>query len=366
MEAEPVSGNSVLSFTNIIGVYVILFFLGLWGCMAIYNATLYNMPFHYLALQATWLVIGMFALYIFSRIKFSMYQKYLIPLAIVSYIPMFLVLIWGEKIHGMSGWFKIGNKMMQPSEFAKTPYILLLSIVSVRIVHDKKHFMILSLLAMLWVVPLMLQPDFGTMLVYLSGFVVVYYISGGNMKMLSVSALAGVPIIIYIILKKQYVLDRFKGFLNPMADQYGMGWHVMQFRYSIANGGFWGKGLGKSVWSNSYLPLAHSDSAFASFCEAVGFVGAIPVLLGFVLLVYFAYRISLNIDCPERRVFVISIASLIAAQALIHMSVNLTILPTTGITLPLLSYGGSSLVSTFISFGVLLSAANNEQPNTPI
>ena len=341
-------------------MYVLLFLLGLWGCIAIYNATLHNMPFHYLGLQSTWLVIGMFALYLCSKVKFTLYQKYLIPLAIISYLPMIFVLFWGAKVHGMSGWFKLGDIMMQPSEFAKTPFILLLSIISVRLTPGKKHFAVLSLLAMLWIIPVMLQPDFGTMLVYLSGFIVVYYISNGNMKMLSLSTLAVVPAIVYVIIKKQYVLDRFSGFLDPMADPFGMGWHVMQFRYSIANGGFWGRGLGNSVWSNSYLPYSHSDSAFASFCEAVGFVGAVPVILGFLFLVYIAYRISRNIECPERRIFILAIATLISIQALIHISVNLTLLPTTGITLPLFSYGGSSLVSTFISFGVLLSAARQD------
>jgi len=357
MESATVPQNESSSFTLTVGVYIILFLLGLWGCIAIYNATLHNMPFHYLGLQSTWLIIGMFALYLSSKIQFQVYQKYLVPLAVLSYIPMLFVLIWGVKVHGMSGWFKIGNIMMQPSEFAKTPFILLLSIVSVRIAPGRKHFGILTLLAMLWIIPIMLQPDFGTMLVYLSGFVVVYFISNGDMKMLAYSALAVVPGIIYIFLRKQYVLDRFSGYLNPMADQFGAGWHAMQFRYSIANGGFWGCGLGKSIWSNSYLPLSHSDSAFASFCEAVGFVGAVPVLAGFLFLVFIAFRISNKIQCPERKVFILAIASLIAIQALIHISVNLTLLPTTGITLPLFSYGGSSLVSTFISFGVMLSAS---------
>jgi len=352
--------KQAFAFSHTMGVYVILFLLGLWGCIAIYNATLHNMPFRYLGLQSTWLVIGMFALFLSSRIKFTAYQKWLIPLAVVSYIPMLLVLIWGAKIHGMSGWFRIGDMMIQPSEFAKTPYVLLLSIVATRSESGRKHFFAMSSLALLWIIPIVLQPDLGTMLVYLSGFVVVYYISNGSMKLFWGAVAAVVPVLAYIVVTKQYVLNRFSGFIDPSSDPFGNGWHVMQFRYALANGGFWGRGLGKAVWSNSYLPLSHSDSAFASFCESVGVVGAFPVVFGFFMLVYISYRISQGIECPERKVFVLAIAAVIAVQALIHISVNLTLIPTTGITLPLFSYGGSSLVSTFIAFGVLLSAADKK------
>ena len=229
------------ALSHTMGVYIILFLLGLCGCIAIYNATLHNMPFRYLGLQSTWLVFGMFALFLSSRIPFRVYQKWLVPLAVLSYLPMLLVLIWGAKVHGMSGWFRLGDMMIQPSEFGKTPYVLLLSIVATRIEPGKKHFFTLGFLALLWLVPIVLQPDLGTMLVYLSGFVVVYYISNGSLKMLGGSVLCIVPALVYIVVTKQYVLDRFSGFFNPIADPFGNGWHVMQFRYAMANGGFWGR-----------------------------------------------------------------------------------------------------------------------------
>ncbi len=344
-------------------LYVTLFLLGLWGCIAVYNATLYQkVPFHFVGLQLLWLLAGMVALFVTSKIPFDFYKKYVIPIALVSYIPIIFVVLFGVKVNGMSGWFRFGSFMIQPTEFSKAPFVLLMAIVCSKFKPGIKHFAASSTVILLWIVPIMLQPDFGTMLVYLSCFLVVYFISCGDLKYLFGTVLAGVPLLVYIVAEKAYVLDRFKGFLNPMEDPYGVGWHVMQFRYTLANGGFFGRGLGKAMWSNSYLPLSHSDSAFASFAEAVGFVGTLPVVFGFFFLLITAFRISLKITDDSRRIFVWGVASIISVQAFIHISVNLTIFPTTGITLPLFSYGGSSLVSTFIAFGMLLSAARKEDP----
>jgi len=157
-----------LSLSLSMGVYVILFLLGLWGCIAIYNATMFHMPFRYLGLQSIWLIVGMFALFFCSKVPFEQYMKYAVPLAVLSYLHMLLVLVWGVKINGMSGWFKVGSVMFQPSEFGKAPFILLLSVVCAKTQTARSHFCTLSSLAMLWVIPIMLQPDFGTMLVYLA------------------------------------------------------------------------------------------------------------------------------------------------------------------------------------------------------
>jgi cell division protein FtsW (lipid II flippase) len=127
----------------------------------------------------------------------------------------------------------------------------------------------------------------------------------------------------------------------------------------MARGGLIGQNWGHSLWSNSFLPLPYSDSAFASLVEAIGFLGSIPVIISFCILTFAGYK--LGIETPERinKTFILSIIFLITFQALLHISVNVTMLPATGITLPLFSYGGSSMIATMLSIGMMLSAARD-------
>jgi cell division protein FtsW len=159
--------------------------------------------------------------------------------------------------------------------------------------------------------------------------------------------------------KKAYLLSRITGFLDPGADPFGSGWHILQFNYAVARGGLFGSGWGNCLWANSYLPLSYSDSSFAALAEALGFIGSAPVIVGFGLLAWFAFRISAVSHDPFKKLFISSMMFMIVIQALMHISVNTGMMPPTGITLPLFSYGGSSLLSTMIAAGMIISAAES-------
>lgn len=342
-------------------LYPMLFLLGLWGCLAIYNSTCYSeQPFHFAGRQFVWLLIGMLLLFLSSKIPFILYKEGIFAIAAISYIPLIAVLAWGTQVNGMNGWFSWNGIFFQPSEFAKAPFLLLLCCVNARIEDEFRRFIALLGVTVLWMIPVALQPDMGTCLVYFCGFFLVYWIGGGRIKYFFFSLAALLPILIFFIMRNPYIFSRFQGFLDPLADPLGKGWHVMQFRYTLARGGFWGASWGKAVWANSYLPLAHSDSAFASLTESVGFAGAFPVIAGIMIICLVACRMADRQTDKLRRTFIFCVPALFALQSLIHISVNLTILPTTGITLPILSYGGSSLVSTMIAFGIFLSAASRK------
>jgi cell division protein FtsW len=169
--------------------------------------------------------------------------------------------------------------------------------------------------------------------------------------------LLGILGLIAVFFTKPYVLERILAFIDPLTDPTGAGWHILQFKYTLARGGLAGRDWGGAVWSNAYLPLSYSDSTFASLTESVGFMGAMPVIIGFCILAYLCYCLSLAVDGEGRRIFVFSVGMLVAAQAFLHMSVNVGLFPPTGITMPMFSYGGSSLVSTMFGFGMVLSAA---------
>ena len=342
-------------------LYPMLFLLGLWGCLAIYNSTCYSeQPFHFAGRQFLWLMVGMLFLFLSSKLSFGFYKEAVFIIAILFYLPLIAVLAWGTQINGMNGWFSWDGIFFQPSEFAKAPFLLLLCWINSRVENEFKRFIALLGITAVWTIPVALQPDMGTSLVYFSAFLLVYWIGGGRIKYLFFSLVALVPVLVFFVIKNPYIFSRFYGFMDPMADPLGNGWHVMQFRYTLARGGFWGASWGKAVWANSYLPLAHSDSAFASLSESVGFAGAFPVIVGIMIICLAACRVADKARDNLRRTFIFCIPALFALQSLIHMSVNVTILPTTGITLPILSYGGSSLVSTMIAFGIFLSAASRK------
>ncbi len=343
-------------------VYVTIFLMGLWGCLTIYNATVFtNNPFYITLKQLLWLIIGLVTLFASSKIPFWIYSKLAIPLAIIAYISLVLVLCFGKEVHSMRGWFILGPVYIQPSEFAKIPFLLILAIFSCKTKQNIKNFIISVLFIILWVTPIILQPDFGTVVIYFCGGFIVYWLGGWKKRYLTAVTLLIFIILAFIIYMHPYMINRLEGFINPNDDFLGKGWHITQLRYTLARGGFWGNSLGNALWSNSYLPLAHSDSAFASLTESVGFIGALPVVIGFTAIIFISYKLAIIGDDKFPQIVIISLIILSAIQAFIHISVNLTFLPTTGITLPFISYGGSSLVSTCLSFGIALSAVRNKK-----
>ena len=340
----------------------LLFLLGLWGCLAIYNATMYAVsPFYFVGRQLLWLVFGMGVMMLCARVPFSVYKDNVELLTVLFYIPLLAVLIFGVRINGMKGWFMVGNIFIQPSELAKCFFILSLCHFGAKFRPGMQRFAGMGLITLLWVLPIALQPDFGTALVYIAGFVIVYWLMNGSIWHLLLVPATLFSAAGWIINFNPYLFNRILGYLNPELDPLGFGWHIRQFQFTLARGGLWGMKWGKALWANSYLPLAHSDSVFASLAESLGFIGTFPVMVVMGILVLAVFKLSLKAETEFRKVFVLSIGLVFAVQALIHISVNVTLMPATGITLPVLSYGGSSLLSTLIALGIMLSAAGRHE-----
>ncbi len=336
-----------------------IFLLGLWGCLAIYNSNLLGAsPFYFVSRQFIWLIIGMLLMFFVQRIPFSLIRENAEVLALLAYIPLLVVLIAGERINGMRGWFSFGAFYLQPSELAKPFFILALCRFGLSVNSGIKRYMTLFLITVLWILPIMLQPDIGMALIYLAAFIATYWLMHGSFRHLLLTLAACVPVGLVLLYHYSYLLGRITGFLNPELDPLGNGWHVRQFQFTLARGGLFGSKIGGAIWSNSYLPLAHSDSMFASIVESLGFVGSVPVILLFAGIIGIFYRFSLNAQNNFRRVFILAMTIMIAIQVLVHISVNVTLIPPTGLTLPILSYGGSSLISTLLAFGIMLSAAS--------
>lgn len=344
-------------------VYFLLFFLGIWGCLAIYNATfLHDNPFHYAGRQLLWLLSGILVMYVISLVPFEFFRNNIPIIAIIFYIPLLLVLLFGVKINGMRGWFEFGSVFIQPSELAKGPFVLFLAWLALRYEDNSfKKFSMMSLATVLWIFPIAMEPDFGTLSIYVAAFLIVYWISGGQLRYIIISLMAFALFAIYYMSRHKYVVARLTGFWDPQADPLGSGWHICQFQYTLARGGLWGESWGNAFWANSYLPLSHSDSAFATLTEAIGFAGAVPVVLAVVVLVLVAYKLALSCEDELSKYYIFGAVFVFTVQSMLHVSVNVTMLPPTGITLPMLSYGGSSLMATMLIFGMMLSAFSKSE-----
>ena len=209
---------------------------------------------------------------------------------------------------------------------------------------------------------LMLQPDFGTMAVYLAGGAGALYFCRVKSRYLLLTAAVAVFICVVVIMMHDYMLERIINFINPALDPTGGSWHGRQFCIAVARGEWFGVKNEMAVWSNSFLPLAHNDSIFAGMCEMLGFCGSLLLLLLYAAWFWQMFALSSWRRDTVRCNLIDSMACMLLMQTLLHILVNLHLLPPTGVTLPLVSYGGSSLVGTMIMLA-LINAAGTPAEN---
>lgn len=341
-------------------------FLSLWGCLAIYNASLqFEQPEYYVIRQCTWLVAGILVALFLYRVSATKIFSLIPWLYSFGLLSLFLVLIIGHSRHSMRGWFHTEWFSLQPSEFFKPIFCLFLCWYSDRLKNEDmsnlKKYLKLSLMASPGIILIALQPDFGTTLIFCILLVTIYWVYEGYFKYLFFSFIALIPFLALVLVKYPYVMDRFTGFWNPEAHAEKAGFHLMQLERSLASGGLWGRSFGHGLWSQGYLPLTHNDSIFASFCEATGFVGGLALIFVFSLALMAVVKKSSRMrnELYGKTLFMLVFS--LCMQAFIHISVNIQLLPPTGITLPFFSYGGSSLMASFLIVGLCKSLIRTEK-----
>lgn len=335
--------------------------ISLWGCMVIHTATADAVgASSFAGRQLAWVVVGAIAFGLARAIPFASYRRHVLWFAGLPYLALWLVLVGGIRINGMRGWFAWRGLFCQPSELAKPVFVLASVLLLVRFREsdpEKRPGLIpVAACAFAWLIPVGLQPDFGAILVYGLTLVVLYWCLGGRLRHLLLGLGAAIAAAALVLWRYPYVQRRFVAFLDPEKYASSSGWHLMQFRRSLAAGGWFGHSWEMGNWSRAYLPLGHSDSVFASLAEQVGFIGLAPLLVLILAWVVYAHRRACACQRAENAAVIFGLGALLGGQAFIHLSVNLGLLPPTGITLPLVSYGGSSLVATMLTFGLVESA----------
>ena len=298
---------------------------------------------------------------VLSKIDYHTYYKLSTKLLITSLILLILVLIPGIGIirNGSRSWFGIGGFGIQPSEFSKLTLIIFVSKYlekSDKYIKDYKHgiFPVLGILMLVFGL-IMLEPDFGTGMIIVVSIIALLFISGVNMKFFFILGGIGIIGIIGLIIIAPYRMDRITSFLNPWSDPLGTGFQIIQSLYAIGPGGLLGMGLFNSRQKHFYLPEPQTDFIFSIISEELGILGVIVVILLFGILLYQGIKISLKCEDKFGKYLSFGLIFQIIIQTILNLSVVIGLIPVTGVTLPFLSYGGSSLLISSISMGIILS-----------
>lgn len=328
---------------------------------------LYNDELFFFKRQSIYFLLGMVSFFVGVKIKESWIRKYGIILLIISYVLLILVLIpgIGIKKNGSTSWLGIGGFSFQPSEFFKIGIIIFnssyLSSFYQRSKKITKLFPIL-LASILGVVLIMLQPDFGTCMVILLAIFIQVLLSKLPGKWFISIILIGIIGILILIMSKSYRLERIYAFIDPFSDPLGSGFQIIQSLYALGPGGLIGQGINGSVQIHYYLPEPQTDFIFAIIVEEFGLIGGLIIIFLYSLIIYSSFIIIKNENNLFKAFLSLGFLSIFMVQVIINLGVVIGLFPVTGITLPLISYGGSSLVVILFSLGLIVNKGerNNE------
>lgn len=356
-----------VDYLLLIGVITISIF----GLIMIYSASYvwadykFNDAFKFVKNQGLFFIIGLIFMYIISKIDYKIYKKYSNVLLIICLSLLILVLIpgIGTVRNGSRSWFGIGSFGIQPSEFAKLGLIIFTSKYlekNERIIKDvKKGVLPILGLTLLIFGFIMLQPDFGTGMILVVSIVGLLFVGGVDFKFFLKIGVVGLVGIVGLIIAAPYRLKRILSFLNPWEDPLGSGFQIIQSLYAIGPGGLFGYGFLNSRQKHFYLPEPQTDFIFSIISEEFGFVGILIVSLLFILIITRGFMISRNCKDLFSKYLSFGITFQISFQALLNLMVVVGLIPVTGVTLPFLSYGGSSLLITLCSIGIILNISRD-------
>lgn len=346
---------------QIFGVLILVLFLSIWGLITIFNAGAIRNPESLVAKQGTWLIFAIFALAICSTINLDLLKKLSLPIGLITFVLLFAVFIpgIGKTVKGSTRWIEIGSLTLQPSDFAKIALVICIASCLQHFQRNIRTFLKGSLPVLLiigfFVAPILAEPDYGTTMLCLAVGVCLLFLSGANLTHLFGLASIGIVGIVGLVLQNPNRLTRLMSFLNREEEAQGGGYQLTQALYGFGAGKIYGVGLGQGRQQYSFLPEAHTDFIFVNIAEELGLIGTMSVLVLFFVIfatVFFTLKKAKNLF--EFSLCAGSILMLIG-QALFNMCVVVGLLPTKGISLPFMSYGGSNLVVMFAFTGIILN-----------
>ena len=339
----------------------------IFGIIMIYSASSiwaeykYQDPFKFVKAQSAFFLLGLLCIFIISKLDINILYKKANLILLICFILLVLVLIpgIGSIRNGSRSWFGIGSLGIQPSEFAKLGLIIYVAKYLAnnrKIIKDvKKGVLPILLVIGVFFVLIMLEPDFGTAMVIVLTLVVMIFISGVKLSFFIKVGLLGLLGIVGLIIIAPYRMERIVSFLNPWVDPLGSGYQIIQSLYAIGPGGLLGQGFLNSHQKQFYLPEPQTDFIFSIISEEFGFLGILIVTSFIAFIFYRIIKIALKENNLFKKYLAFGLVFGIIIQSLLNITVVIGLIPVTGVTLPFLSYGGSSLLISMISIGIILN-----------
>ena len=337
------------------------------GLVAVYSASSilaearYGDHYYYLKRQTIFCLFGVMLMILAKNINYLFYRKLVYVLLGLSLLLLILPLVpgLGIKVGGAQRWIKVGFISLQPSEAAKLSLAIFMAYsMSKNVQHMGTFFNGLLphlIMAAIVITLILLQPDLGTAVIIGMWVLILLFVGGVHLGQLLVLLGLMTPAVFYLISHTAYRLHRWWAFLNPWEDPHGFGFQIIHSFLAFGSGGLAGVGLGNSKQKLFYLPEPHTDFVAAIIAEEAGFIGVSIFLILFALIVIRGIKIALNAPDLFGTYLALGISCMLAVQVMVNMGVVMALLPTKGLTLPLISYGGSSLVISLIGMGILLS-----------
>ena len=315
--------------------------------------------------QAMFAVLGVVAMLFAARTSVQFWRGFAWVLFALAFGLLVAVLVIGVEVAGQRNWIEIvGPFRLQPSEFAKLALVVwgasLLSRNSRQTETWRSLLIPLLPVSGAMMVLVLMEGDFGNTLMLAAITMGMLFAAGAPLRLFAILMSVGAFSILLLTLAAPYRMQRFTSWLDPGADPLGFGWQLTQGQYALGTGGFWGVGLGASREKWGSLPEAHTDFIFPVIGEELGLVGSLSVLALFAVLAFAIFRLSRNTKDPFVRLASAGVGSWIVIQAVINIGAVLGLLPITGVPLPLVSYGGSSLIPTLVALGMLMAFAKAE------
>lgn len=348
-------------------LFVVLLLLSV-GLIMVFSASpsvslRFGDAYYFFKRQIFYLLFSLLAMYFAYRADLLVLKKWTPSLFIFSFGLLLLVLVpgVGKKVSGSMRWIDLAFFSFQPSEFVKLTLImflaLILSNIKERILLFFSGVFPTLLITAMVATAIMLEPDLGTAATIVGFVFVLLFVAGARLWYLGGMAGLALAGIVYLSFTSAYRMRRLAGYLNPWKDPLNVGFHVIQSLLAVGSGGFFGLGLGCSKQKFYYLPQQFTDFIFAILCEETGFVGAFVVLGLFLLFIARGLRVARLARDSYQSLLVVGIVAWIGIQALVNIFVVIGLLPTTGIPLPFVSYGGSSLLVSLIAVGLILNVS---------
>ena len=330
----------------------------------------YTSSTRYLQKQAVCALIGLAAMFFFSRIPAQLWYRLAWPLYFGSIVLLLSVLVVGESVNGARRWINVAGIQFQPSELAKFTMILLFGRLTRQFGDraEKFRYGVLGFgLAMLGIlVPLALEKHLSAIMLMGMVGVVMMFVAGTRAKWLLAGAGAAAAFVVVYVSLMGYAGDRITAWLHPERDPGDTGYQILQSLYAIGSGGLFGLGFGKSRQKYLYLPFQYNDYIFAVICEELGLVGATAIIVLLAALILRGYWIALHAKDRFSTVLAAGLITLIAVQTVLNLGVVTNLLPSTGISLPFFSYGGTALAVNLGEMGIVLSISRHrEERKTP-